>query len=453
MHVIADLGSTFTKMMCVDDRGEILGSVAVPTQRESLDQGFENARMQLARNVDSEVLDVSPQLCSSAAGGLRLLAIGLEPELTVRFARMAAASAGGRIAGALSVAEFAELRREDLDDLAPDIIIMTGGTDGGDEDALRRAGRDLLRLRVSCPIVIAGNQEVYGELRDSLSECETVIFAPNIMPSLGETNFEPVRTHVRELFISHVIGRGRFASASTLQGNIVMPTPDAVLAGAEMLATMSAEYPLLAAPVVVDVGGATTDIHSVMPAPISGAAGPTHGRSSLRSVEADLGMRESSRSLVDAAITQGWLNTEALRFGADERVSDRAFLPATENERRDDRHIGLLAAGIGVARHAGEMSVQLRPGGVAVTLTGRDLRKMSSVVATGGIFRHIQAPQRTLQSAVRIAHSKGHLVPDARIPVIVDNNYVLWAAGILSTVNRQTSARLLERQLLEERGA
>lgn len=453
MHVIADLGSTFTKMMCVDDRGEILGSVAVPTQRESLDQGFEAARMQLAQNVDAEVLDVSPRLCSSAAGGLRLLAVGLEPELTVRFARMAAASAGGRIAGALSVAEFSELSRDDLEELAPDIIIVTGGTDGGDSDALPRAGRDLLRLNVTCPIVVAGNQEVYDELRVSLGELETVIFAPNIMPSLGETNFEPVRAHVRELFISHVIGRGRFASASTLQGNIVMPTPDAVLAGAEMLATMSHEFPALAAPVVVDVGGATTDIHSVMPAPISGAAGPTSGRSSLRSVEADLGMRESSRSLVDAALSSGWLNSMQLVRGADERVVNRAFLPTNEAERRDDRHIGLLAAGIGVARHAGELSVQLRPGGVAVTLTGRDLRKMSSVIATGGIFRHIQAPQRTLQSAVRIAHSKGHLVPEATVPVIVDRNYVLWAAGVLSTVDRRVSVRLLERQLLEDRGA
>lgn len=435
-------------MMCVDDRGEILGATEVPTQRDSLDQGFLAAQQQLARSVDSAVLDIEPRLCSSAAGGLRLLAIGLEPELTVRFAKMAAASAGGRIAGALSVEELSKISGEEFAELAPDIIILTGGTDGGDTSALLRAAHDVLRLAVACPIVVAGNQDVYGEVRSLLEPLSTVTFVPNIMPTLAETNFEPVRAQVRELFISHVIGRGRFTSALALQRNIVMPTPDAVLAGAEILASLAPKFPELSAPVVIDVGGATTDIHSVMPAPISGAAGPTSGRSSLRSVEADLGMRESSRSLVEAAVESGWSTNTTLFDAADERVGNRAYLPGTQVQRREDRHIGLLASGLGVARHAGELSVQLRSDGVAVKVTGRDLRKASTVVATGGIFRHIQAPERTVSTALRIAHSKGHLVPEERIPVLVDKQYVLWAAGVLSTFTPDTAAQLLHRQLL-----
>lgn len=94
------------------------------------------------------------------------------------------------------------------------------------------------------------------------------------MPRIGVLALDEVRSAIRDVFIEHVMGHGRFASASSLVGRVAMPTPDAVLSAAEQLASLGASEPLFGNPVVVDVGGATTDIHSVLPRARALASGP-----------------------------------------------------------------------------------------------------------------------------------------------------------------------------------
>lgn len=446
--VLGDLGSTYTKLVAVDGCGDLLGQSLAPTSRHELDSGFAAALEQLADDVPG----VSARrviLSSSAAGGLRLAIVGLEPSLTVRFGRMAAATAGGRIVGAFGLSEFETVDGGAWDDLAPDVVVLTGGTDGGEAGALPRAAAALRALGGRCPVVVAGNQDAYATTQRVLDGTRPVRYVANVMPRIGVLTLDEVRAAIRDAFIEHVMGHGRFASASSLVGNVAMPTPDAVLSAAEQLASLGHSEPMFGNPVVVDVGGATTDIHSVLPRARTLASGAGFGAGPRRTVEADLGMRESAEGVGAAAVDEGWIRDldEPVAAALSRRTVDRGFVPGTPTERAIDSWLAGTATGLGLSRHAGVLQVQAGVGGIRVVPTGRDLRRASVVVATGGVFRHVDDAESVVSEALEGATEKGALVPTPSTPVLVDRSYVLWAAGLLGT-SRPDAARLLLKQQL-----
>lgn len=447
--LLGDLGSTFTKVLAVDDRGLPLGRAMAPTSRDELDHGFLTARAQLSA-LGIPVEDAPTLMSSSAAGGLRLVIIGLEPSLTVKFGRMAASTAGGRIVAAWGLYEFESLTNAEWAGVLPDVVVLTGGTDGGDVDALPRAAQRLRDLSFSGPVVVAGNQRAYGETQRILDGSLPVRYVANVMPRIGALELSPVRTAIRDVFIEHVIGRGRFSSASSLVGLISMPTPDAVLLAAERLAAMGSDEPLFANPLIVDVGGATTDVHSVLPRARQLASGAGLGPGPRRTVEADLGVRESAASLLDAAAEAGWLTDvpASVVQGAHVRGEDRSFVPDTPRERDVDKMLATTATALALHRHAGVLEVNAGAGGIRVVPTGRDVRRATVVVATGGVFRHMSDPEAAVSAALATSGKFGGLTPPPSTQVLIDHSYVLWAAGLLSSTHPRTAEALLRHELL-----
>lgn len=107
----------------------------------------------------------------------------------------------------------------------------------------------------------------------------------------------------------------------------------------------------------------------------------------------------------------------------------------------------MVRAGLALSRHAGVLQVEAKVGGIRVVPTGRDLRRASVIVATGGVFRHVDDAESVLADALEKATEKGALVPPPSTPVLVDRSYVLWAAGLLGA-SRPDAARLLLKQQL-----
>ena len=138
--------------------------------------------------------------------------------------------------------------------------------------------------------------------------------------------------------------------------------------------------------VVVDVGGATTDVHSVVEVdPEQARSWPA--RSSrptpvTRTVEGDLGMRWSAVSTVEEA------GLTDLAEAARRRRDDPGFLPTTEREHDEDEAIARAAVALALRRHAGRSRVVVSPEGRVVERTGIDLREVDLVVGSGGVLRH-----------------------------------------------------------------
>lgn len=133
IRIFIDFGSTFTKMVAFDLESEtVAGRVQVPsTVDRDITCGLEKAFAAISREVKVGALERKQAVaCSSAAGGLRIVCVGLVPDYTTKAGRMAALGAGARIVGEYSYELSAEELAE-IEEIAPDIVLLTGGTDGG----------------------------------------------------------------------------------------------------------------------------------------------------------------------------------------------------------------------------------------------------------------------------------------------------------------------------------
>src|SRR4051794_22089302 len=119
--------------------------------------GYQAIRSELAGERVDEVL-----ACSSAGGGLRLAVVGYEREVTAEAGYRVGLSAGAKVvqvsSGRLDSAGVAELRAA-----RPDVLLLVGGTDGGNADVLLHNARRLGTARVAAPVVLAGNLDVRDE--------------------------------------------------------------------------------------------------------------------------------------------------------------------------------------------------------------------------------------------------------------------------------------------------
>jgi len=452
--VLGDIGSTFIKLAGVSADGELLARASVATTHQDLGAGVAAAQALLAAKLGAALPIEEVILSSSAGGGLRVVVLGFERDLTIKAAMRASATAGARIVGVYTDAELSAESADRFHARAADLALLTGGTDGGDEQSIIHNAEALARLAPELPVVVAGNRAATERVRRLLGNGRPVEFVDNVMPRVGELDSGSAQTAIRRIFIERVIGRGRFASASTLAGAVRMPTPAAVLAGAQIVAALGARRAQLSAPVVVDVGGATTDVHSVIAEsePVPGYATTGLADAVLtRTVEGDLGLRENAEALVEAAVREGCVEAgeeDGLRRAAQRRRTQRDYVASDEQELLTDERLGRLASTIALLRHAGVLQTSLTPAGAVLRRTGRDLRAASCLIVTGGVFEHSACAGAVASAALREVHARGGLIsPD--LEVLTDSSYLLWAAGLLAASHPLAAERVAEATLVE----
>ena len=269
-------------------------------------------------------------------------------------------------------------------------MLLTGGTDGGNTEVLVRAARELVDSGWTGPVVVAGNVEARDEVSRILGDVPHVL-ADNVVPADRRAGAG--------------VGAGRDPGGvpdprdrrqapeqrTDFTAMVRGATPDVVLTGVELLARgLDEQHPGAGDVVVVDVGGATTDVHSVTEVdPEEGAVDDSGLAREVvaptpvtRTVEADLGMRWSAVSTVEVT------DHPELLAAARTRHDDPGFLPATEAERAEDEAIARAATDLAVRRHAGRSRVVVSPEGRVVERTGTDLREVGLVVGSGGVLRH-----------------------------------------------------------------
>ncbi|MGA8113895.1 MAG: glutamate mutase L, partial [Actinocatenispora sp.] len=346
--------------------------------------------------------------------------------------------------GRLDTAAVAALRAD-----KPDVVLLVGGTDGGNADVLVHNATRLASARLRVPVVLAGNADAAQQVTGILTDRRVpVVVADNVLPRIGQLRPGPARAAIREVFLRHVIGGKKLSRGTRLRDLVRGATPDVVLAGVELLADGSGATPPRGEVVVVDVGGATTDVYSIL-TPDPERSGPrrevagTLWRS--RTVEGDLGMRWNAAGIVAAAQAERLLDEQqvtALTPAAQRRADDPGMLPDTAADRDVDTRLATLAVTVALRRHArGETRADVSRG------PGRDLRQVRLLVGSGGVLRHADPDTagRTLTAALT-DHAGGYPVPrDAQHAV--DEHYVLAAMGLLAAEEPDAAAKLGARHL------
>ena len=450
-----DVGSTFTKGVLVDaGTGELLATASHRTTLRRRCRGAAGGDVlqgvDAVRGAAEEQAGVRAEqvlACSSAGGGLRIAVVGYERLVTAEAGRRVALSAGGRVvhvtAGPLTAPDVDQLRAA-----RPDVVLLAGGTDGGDAEVLLHNARRLGIARLHAPVVVAGNADAAPAAREELGRRgRKVVVAPNVLPRIGTLEPLGARAAIREQFLRHVIG-GKGLSRGTRFARLVRaPTPDAVLAGVEVLADTLGVDGKGGDVLVVDVGGATTDVYSVLAPQGEDGAASDLAREVVaplwraRTVEGDLGMRWSAPGVVTAAAAEGLLaEGEEASLGEYARAvaADPGVVPA---DPRPDTRLAELAVTVALRRHG-------RPGSPAST--PRPLADVRAAVGSGGVLRYGDAERRRqVLHPVVSDHGGGWRVP-ASARVVVDDRYLLFAAGLLAAEHPDAAAALARRVLIEE---
>ena len=450
---LTDFGSTFTKVSLVDEcSGELLAAGQHPTTvATDVMEGFDHAYRAALRSAG--LRDADRRLAaSSAAGGLRMAAVGLVDDLTASAARRCALSAGAKVDAVFS----GSLGPEDVSALGadpPDIILFAGGTDGGERRRVLDNARAVAAARGGAVVVVACNREIAEAVaHEFLVTGHEVIVVDNVLPDVDQERSRPAREAIREVFITRVVRSRELSSSAELFDSIVMPSPAAVLACAELIADRSAPPRTATDVMIIDVGGATTDVHSVVgvgasPSPERIARGAPAPAVSVRSVEGDLGVRWGADAVLAhdrRRLTEVLdVSSRDLERSVAALQADPGLVPADELHRRLDRALAASCVFIATERHVGRIETRYEPGeGAQTTVNGPDLRTVGLVLATGGPL--VCDPHESAGTvAEALARLRGAHAGPRDPAILVDENYICAAAGLLSTVNPDAARRLL----------
>src|SRR5690554_2942680 len=255
-YLLIDFGSTYTKLTLVDINNEsiIATSKAVTTIETNIMEGFNEAFELLTQKYNENDFRIIKKLaCSSAKGGLQMITIGLVPELTVEAGKRAALGAGARVLKTYSY-ELTKQEINEIQELNADIILLSGGTDGGNKETIVKNAEKIANFQ-NIPIIVAGNKCAYDEIIDIFDKNNaTYILTDNVMPKLNEINVLPVREKIREAFMKNIIKSKGIDKAIDYIDGILMPTPLAVLKASEILAKGTQKTNGIGDLIVVDIG-------------------------------------------------------------------------------------------------------------------------------------------------------------------------------------------------------
>jgi uncharacterized protein (TIGR01319 family) len=439
-QLFVDVGSTFTKLVVADiDAAELVATAqARTTIEDDVMDGYEAARGQIDPSVMERIERTA--LSSSAAGGLRIASIGLTSSLSGRAGRLAALGSGGKL-----VLECAgRLGKSDLRGIAdaePHIVLLSGGVDGGDGATLMQNATALCELPHVPATIVAGNRDASGAAAEILrTSAADVRVADNVFPAPGRIEIDATRGAVVELFIQHITqAKGLDELVDALETECE-PTPLAVTRGVEVAAQS------LGSVVVVDLGGATTDVHS------AGGIQRLHGNVEVpepkisRTVEGDIGMRWGAGGIIEA-MGHAWCASTDAALGCDiraevaRRQAEPGFLARTDLDRQVDATLARAATTIALERHVGRVVVRHNPWGDRYRIQGKDLRRTPLLLCTGGIFRHLDDRDAVVRDALSEARSKMR-PKDPRLAF--DDDYALFAVGLAARDDRAFAGRLTD---------
>jgi uncharacterized protein (TIGR01319 family) len=454
--VLADFGSTICKVTVVDlDQSTVAGHGEAPTflgpdVMEGHDAAYQAAIAHLPRRPEVAVR----RSCSSAGGGLRMAAVGLVEDMTAAAARRAALNAGGRLElvlhGQIDDGDLAA-----LDACDPEIVLFSGGTDGGQRELVLANARALSGGSWSGQVVVACNREAAIAAAAAFrASGRAVHVVDNVMPEIGTVRPEAARSAILGVFLRHVIRGKNLSNRREFLESVTTATPEAALAATRLLAYGTQRVPGAGHVLVVDVGGATTDVHSVStePSATQGYQLPLLPPSQeSRTVSGDLGMRSGAPGAVEAdsiwlARRAGTTSAAWVKEGG-RRAADPSWIAASPDELRREELLATSCVTHALTRHCGRQGWVHRPGETAPTLTmsGPDLRDVAVMVGTGGVIAHHSQPDRILKPA--LARAAEVCMSPASPGTVTDHDYVLAAAGLLLSLDADLAARVLSRAL------
>ncbi len=392
---------------------------------------------------------------SSAGGGLQMITAGLVKYYTGESAERTALGAGAVVMDVLSIDDgrtpYEKIMA--LKDLKPDIILLSGGVEGGAISGVVQLGEILASSALSgkfgaktLPLVYAGNSNAQEYIRIALEKQFDLSLTENIRPDLKSENPLPARKEILRIFMDHVMkmapGYERLTQAVS---SPILPTPGAVF---ELLRKYSEgrELNILS----FDVGGATTDVFS------------TYQNEVTRTVSANLGMSYSllqamHRAEVDTILQ--WIPFEMDRIALMDIAANRMVSPASLAQNKEEQEMEIAVAKE-IFRMAFDDHRELAASKeitdkIALAATGKKAKKsewntgrttldplaIDMIIGSGGILSH-SSREKAFEIMLDGFESKGIT------ELYVDSIFMMPHLGVLASVNPALALELFENECL-----
>ena len=449
--LVAEIGSTTTVVNAFTgldtDNPVFWGQGQAPTSvlEGDVRVGLQGAIDDLCRKKGIDNLEYGEMLAtSSAAGGLKMTVHGLVYDMTAKAAKEAALGAGGIIhyvtAGRLRRTDVAKIK-----EINPNLILIAGGVDYGErETALDNA--ELIRtMGLNTPIIYAGNIENQEEMKLIFDEesGQKLYLVDNVYPKIDELNVEPCRKVIQDAFEQHITNAPGMEHVRDMVSGPIIPTPGAVMEATKVL------YDCLGDLIVLDVGGATTDLHSVAVesdkvARLMTAPEPK----AKRTVEGDLGVYVNRMKVIES-IGEEKLREKCRKAGIDmdSVLETYIAIPKTEEEIKFVEMLTEEAVLKATDRHAGALRYIYGPSGRTTIAEGKDLTQVKYIVGTGGALTRLPHRVEIMKEIAQHNDTGLKLFPTEHAKILVDNDYIMASLGVLSKNYREAAIKLMEQSL------
>lgn len=473
--VATDCGSTTTKAILIEKidghyrqtyRGEAPTTVEEPVADVTI--GVTNALTELQELAGRRLIDEAGQIIrpargnvgcdiyistSSAGGGLQMVVAGVVKEMTAASAKRAALGAGAIVMETLAANDkrrpHEQIQR--IRELRPDMILISGGTDGGNVKQVVQIAERIAPARpqprfggeYKMPVIYAGNKEAAAIVEKTFDDSVALTVVDNLRPVLERENLGPARDQIHDLFLEHVMAHApgydkliRWADAP------IMPTPGAV---GNILQTIAGKLNINV--LGVDIGGATTDVFSVF------------GGVFNRTVSANLGMSYSISNVCAEATLPNILRW--VHFDMDERelrnrVKNKMIRPTTIPQTLEalvfeqavarealrlayiqHKEFATTLKGVQQQRSVGDMFHQ-QTGGQSIV----DNMRLDLIIASGGVLSHAPRMQQTAGMLVDAFEPEGFTT------LAKDSIFMMPHLGVLAEVHPQAALEVFEKDCL-----
>ena len=422
-------------------QGQAATSVAIGNVTIGLHEAIEDLRVTMQWD---DVMYGKLLATSSAAGGLKMTVHGLVYDMTAKAAKEAALGAGANI----HMVTAGKLRRTDVKkilEVNPNIIMIAGGVDYGEIETALYNAELIAGLDIKVPVLYAGNIQNQEEIKlifEEVGKSDYLYIVDNVYPKIDLLNVEPARKVIQDIFEEHIIHAPGMEHIREMVSGSIIPTPGAVMQASKLLKTHIGDL------MTVDVGGATTDIHSVTegseeisrvlisPEPVA-----------KRTVEGDLGVYVNMLNIVDMIGFDVLLKD----LNIDEHslkglIENHVPIPQTALQVAFVERLTKEAIGLSANRHAGGFRTLYGGGGKKTYAEGKDLTSIKYIVGTGGACTRLPHRVELLREITKnVLGDK--LLPNKETEILIDNDYIMASLGVLSKEHEASALLLLKKSL------
>lgn len=447
--LVAEIGSTTTVVNAFGDihsdcpRFLGQGQASTTVMEGDVNIGLQNAIEDLERKLDIQKLHYDEMLAtSSAAGGLKMTVHGLVYDMTVKAAKEAALGAGAIIHKVTS----GKLRTSDLNAIMaikPNLVLIAGGVDYGERDTAIYNAEQIAGLDIHVPIVYAGNVENQEEIREVFNNKKKELYiVENVYPKIDQLNIEPTRNVIQKAFEEHIIHAPGMTRVRDLVTGPIIPTPGAVMEASKLLREEIGDL------ITLDVGGATTDVHSV-----------TEGSDEMnrilispepmakRTVEGDIGVYVNRENIVNR-IGKNVLQQQFVE-DIDLLIKNSRPIPKSTEETKFVEVLTREAVITAMIRHAGKLRHLYGPTGKKTLAEGKDLTSIKWIIGTGGALTRLPNGPSILKE-IPLYNKGDYLFPTMEAQVLIDRDYIMASLGVLSKKYPNAALRLMLNSIRKE---